>query len=443
MTDTLLIRWRLWCGFHRSNRMVSCMDGKLEARLAVEALRNGVPNREAVRKLGCNQPQAEERFIEMLDGASDTQGRTDSHGLLVSGDFGSGKSHLLAHLEHLALSRNFICSRVAISKETPLYDLGKVFVSAIENGRIPDRRGRLIEELTLSLKPESEKYRVFSHWADSAAVHGSLSMIFPASRVVHEQSKDQDLISEIESFWAGDRILISTIRKGLRLINQSQYYKFNAPKAADLPPQKLRFAVELIKSAGYRGWVVLLDEVELIGSYSILQRGRSYAEIARWMGCTKGESYPGLIVVGAVTDDFASAIISPDGQKKDKDYVRPKLEQSTKYNALGALAESGMRLLERDCLTLKPPSDADVKAAVELLHGLYSRAYDWEPPSRDATTGGARFQRLMRYKVRAAINEWDLCRLYPDYRPDTEFEGFTTTYEENSDLERETKDDPE
>ena len=420
------------------------MDGKLEARLAVEALRNGVPNREAVRELGCNQPQVEERFIGMLDELAGTDERSAGpQGTLVSGDFGSGKSHLLAHLEHLALSRNFVCSRVAISKETPLYDLGKVFTSAMENGRIPNRRGRFIEELALSMKPESDKYSAFAHWADTAASNGLLSMMFPASRVVHERSGDLDLISEIESFWAGDRILISKIRNGLRQIDQSQYYKFRAPKAADLPPQRLRFAVELIKSVGYRGWVVLLDEVELIGSYSILQRGRSYAEIARWMGFVQGENYPGLIVVGAVTEDFASAIISPDGQKKDSDYVRPKLEQSARYNALGVRAERGMRLLEQNCLALEPPSDDDVKATVKTLHGLYSRAYEWEPPAHETTAGGAGFQGRMRYKVRAAINEWDLCRLHTDYQPDTEIEGFTNPYEENADLEHETRDDAE
>ena len=420
------------------------MDERLEARLAVEALRNGVPNREAVRKLGCNQPQAEEQFLKMLDGLAESHNQAaGSQGMLVSGDFGSGKSHLLAHLEHLALSRDFVCSKVAISKETPLYDLGKVFTSAMENGRIPNRRGRFIEELALSMKPESDQYTAFAHWADTAASNGLLSMMFPASRLVHERSGDLDLMSEIESFWAGDRILISELRKGLRQIDQSQYYKFRAPKAADLPSQRLRFAVELIKSIGYRGWVVLLDEIELIGSYSILQRGRSYAEIARWTGFAQGENYPGLIVVGAVTEDFASAIISPDGQKKDRDYVRPKMEQSARYSALGARAETGMRLLEQECLSLEPPSDEDVKATVETLHGLYRRAYDWEPPPHVAVAGGAGFQGRMRYKVRAAINEWDLRRLHPDYRPDTEIEGFTNPYEENTDLEHETRDDAE
>ena len=93
----------------------------LAYRLALEALRNGVPNREAVRIMGCNQPMTETRFNEMLTGAGESN---NSVGMLVSGDFGSGKSHLLAHLEHQALSQNFICSKVVISKETPLYDLG-------------------------------------------------------------------------------------------------------------------------------------------------------------------------------------------------------------------------------------------------------------------------------------------------------------------------------
>lgn len=115
------------------------------ARLAVEALRNGVPNREAVRELGCSQPRAEARFVEMLDRAADAGNPpANAQGMLVSGDFGTGKSHLLTHLEYLALSRNFVCSKVTVSKETPFYDLGKVFAPAVESGRLPDGSGQQI-----------------------------------------------------------------------------------------------------------------------------------------------------------------------------------------------------------------------------------------------------------------------------------------------------------
>ena len=414
----------------------------IAARQAVEALRNGVPNRAAVRELGCNQPQAEERFSNMLANAASGDGSAGTQGMLVSGDFGSGKSHLLAHLEELALSRNFVCSRVAISKETPLHDLGKVFSSAMENGRLPDRGGRFVEELALALRPASPDYAAFSDWVAGAAANGTLSPIFPATLCIYGRAADFELNGDIEAFWAGDRIQVARVRAGLRQIGEARTYRFRAPKASELPLQRLRFAVELIKGVGYAGWVVLLDEIELMGSYSILQRGRSYAEIARWMGLVREESYPGLIAVGAVTDDFASAIISPDGQKKDRDYVRPRLEQSARYGALAARAESGMRHLERECLTLDAPAEEDVEAALESLRRLYARAYGWEAPAQEAAAGGAGYRGRMRYKVRAAIQEWDLGRLHASYRPDIEIEPFKPSYEENADLEHEARDDP-
>ena len=424
--------------------MVAHTEGNdtLDCRRALEALRNGVPNSEAARILGCNQPQAEARFDDMLNHASDSDNPPDnSLGMLVSGDFGSGKSHLLAHLEHQALSQNFVCSKVTISKETPLYDLGKVFKSAVDNGLIPGRNGRMIQELMQVMRPDSQAYAEFFKWTNSAAASGLIHPIFAASLLVHERSGDMELNDEIESFWGGDKIRVVRVKDGLRDIGQARTFSFRAPKLADLPPQRLRFAIELIKAAGYRGWVVLIDEIELIGSYSILQRGRSYAELSRWLGQAVSENYPGLIVVGTVTDDFASAIISPDGDKKDRDYIRPKLEANNRYSNIAARSETGMNLLEHGCQTLRPPTDNDVNATVEKLRQLYSDAYGWDAPALTGNAGGAGFRGRMRHKVRASINAWDLLRLYPDSNPDTVSDEFVLTYEENADLERQTKPD--
>ena len=411
----------------------------LSNRRALEALRNGVPNREAVSILGCNQPQAESRFTELLGQAGDRENPpSGALGMLVSGDFGAGKSHLLTYLEHRALAQGFVCSKVAISKETPLYDLGKVFKSAVDSGRMPDRSGRLIEELGQQLKPGSQQYDDFLHWADNANA-SRISPMFPASLVVHQESNDTELNNEIEYFWGGDKIKISRIKDGLRQIRKLQSYSFRAPKAAELPPQRLGFFVELIKAAGYKGWVVLLDEVELVGSYSILQRGRSYAELSRWLGQASGESYPGMVVVGTVTGDFALEIIQPDGKKKDWDYVGAKLQ--ARHSDLIARAETGMRLLERGCMPLNPPSASDVQSTLDSLQKIYSSAYEWVAPPLSDNAGGVGDRNRMRYKVRAAINRWDLLRLYPDARPDTQFDEFRHTYEENPDLERESRED--
>ena len=99
------------------------------------------------------------------------------------------------------------------------------------------------------------------------------------------------------------------MRDGLRHIGHSQAYQFRAPLVRDMPPQKFRFVLELIKAAGYQGWVVLVDEIELVANYSVLQRARSYAELTRWMGQAPEERYHGLVVVGTVTADFASFVL--------------------------------------------------------------------------------------------------------------------------------------
>ncbi len=414
-------------------------DQKLRCRVALEALRNGVPNREAVKILGCTQPNAERRFEELLDRAAELDDPPGGAvGMLVSGDFGAGKSHLLTHLEHQALERGFVCSKVAISKETPLYDLGRVFKSAMDNGRMPDREGRLIEELGQTLRPNSERYADYFRWAHDTESNG-LSQIFPASLIVHERSNDLALNSDIENFWAGDKILKGKITGGLDIIGQKKNYPFKMPKAADLSPQRLRFMMELIKAAGYKGWVVLLDEIELTGQYSQLQRGRSYAELSRWMGQMGSQPYPGLVVVGTVAEDFASEIISPQGSKKDRDYIAPKM--AARYGHLISAAETGMRLIEGENISLNEPTDSDIDVTMERLREIYSTAYGWEAPQLPAQERGAGYQNRMRYRVRASISEWDLLRLYPGYAPVTDVREFHPSYEEDPSPEKTTKDD--
>ena len=409
----------------------------LTYRRAMEALRSGVPNREAVRLLGCNQPQAESQFQDLLRRASDTATPPPGAlGMLVSGDFGAGKSHLLSHFEYRALSQGFVCSKVAISKETPLYDLGKVFKSAMDNGRILDRAGPLIEDIGGQLNYDSGEYSNLFGWANSPS--SGVHPIFPASLLVHERSNELELNRTIESFWAGERIKVSEVKNGLRQIGQLQSYSFRAPRAAELPPQRLRFATELIKGAGYKGWVVLLDEVELVGQYSLLQRARSYAELARWLGQTQGEAYPGLVVVGTVTADYALANISAEASsKKDRDYAGQRLRSRGDDDG-AARAETAMRLLERECTPLSAPAEADVNNTLNTLRRIYSEAYGWEAPALEARTGAASFRQRMRYQIRSAINEWDLLRLYPDSRPETEEREFRHQYVEISDLEAST-----
>ena len=408
---------------------------QLACRRAIEALRNGVPNRAAVRILGSTQPHAEQQFQARLN----LEEGENPGGLLISGDFGTGKSHLLEHFEHLALERDFVCSRIAVSKETPFYDLGKMFRAAADSGALPDGRvGAMVDEIGNRLAgPKDERYARFFQWADST--DSRLHRIFPATLMVHERLPDQDMLNAIRWFWSGDKVAVSDIKRGLRQIGQQGTYTFRAPKLRDLPPQRLRFVLEMIKAGGYRGWVVLIDELELVGSYSLLQRARSYAELARWMGAADDASYPGLVVVAAITEDFVQAILEDKG---DRLKVPARLRERGEA-AAARQAELGMQWLASRRTRLSEVTDDAVDSAVEHIRHIYSRAYDWVAPPVASTAGGAGHQRRMRYKVRTAITTWDLQRLRPDSDPDIETEEFHRNYREDRDLEVEFADDTE
>ena len=416
------------------------ITAQLKNRRALEALRSGVPNGDAVAVLGCSQAAVERDFNAHLSRLSgDTDMPESSLGMLVAGDFGSGKSHLLGHLESQALAQNFVCSRVVISKETPLFDMDKVFKAAIENGRAPGITGHLVEEIAQKLNYNSNGYTEFFQWANRE--DNGLHRILPATLAVHENYDDHELLNEITWFWSGEKIDLKKLRGGLRHINQAQGYPFRAPVAKDLPPQKMRFVLELIKAAGYRGWVVLMDEIERVANYSVLQRGRSYAELTRWMGQAMEEKYPGLVVVGTVTADFASVVLD---QKEDRDKAAPRLiaRQRDIDNIAAARAVTGMQLIERRVQNLAEPDDAMLSELYSRLRKIHSEGYNWEAPDIEHGIGPG-VRRRIRTFVRRWINEWDLRRLYPESEPEIEETELTFSYAEDTTLEQAHSEDSE
>ena len=420
------------------------VDGRntamLKNRRALEALRNGVPNGDAVAVLGCNQPAVEREFNTLLSRVSPPDGSEipdSSLGMLVAGDFGSGKSHLLGYLETQALAQNFVCSRVVISKETPLFDLGKVFKAAVGNARVPGITGQMVEETAQKLDYNSPGYAAFFRWANRD--DNGLHRVLPATLMVHEKYDALDLLNEITWFWSGEKIQLKRVRDGLRHIGQLQSYPFRAPSAKDMPQQKLRFMLELIKAAGYWGWVILMDEIELVANYSVLQRARSYAEMTRWMGQAVDEKYPGLIVVGTVTADFAEVVLDT---KEDRDKAVPRLRarQRDADNLAAARAEIGMRLIERGQHLLAEPDDDMLSNLYGRLKTIHSQGYSWDAPDIEHGIGQGGRRRIRSF-VRRWINEWDLRRLYPESEPHIEETELEFRYDEDTMLEQRPSDD--
>jgi len=397
---------------------------KFEARSAIEALRAGVPNSLSVRALGCDQPRIETDFTEQLEAAA---AGNAVEGMLIKGDFGTGKSHCLEYLREIALDRKFAVSRVYVNKETPLHDPVKLFQGAADNISLPSRTGPAFLEIANQLVFNSEQFRDFERWAIHAS--SGVDPRFASSLLLFEKfSADHEFRDHLIRFWAGAKLPVSDVRSRLKKLGEPYVAGFLSQR--DFAIQRFRFASRLMRAARYAGWVILIDEVELVGTYSALQRARSYVEIARLM---KMAGEPGMCMVPAlsITDDFTRAILE---DKHDLEKVPTLMRNRVNLDPEApAMALAGMRLLADDGISLKRPDVNALDETYAHIRTLYAQAYGWEP-----TAGGAvrREQTTpLRAYIRRWITEWDIHRLHPEARVDIETAEFHTDYTEPEEAE--------
>jgi hypothetical protein len=106
-----------------------------------------VPNRDALAVLGSMQQGVADRFSQLIAAVGALPEGPPPGGMLIGGGFGSGKSHVLEHLSHVAPLEGFVVSKVVVSKETPLHDPAKVYRAAIDHAKVPGRPGSAVDEI--------------------------------------------------------------------------------------------------------------------------------------------------------------------------------------------------------------------------------------------------------------------------------------------------------
>ena len=193
-------------------------------------------------------------------------------GEIIAGGFGSGKSHLLGYLSEKMLHEKFIVSLVAISKETPLFSVERLYAAAIRNAIVPGVNDDVMTAVVARLSPREQAYGELETWASGPSA--GLSPVFAALLyLIPKQATTQEDHAAIGRFLSGGNLSLSKVRQWLRAAGAAKLFDLKPVKADELALQRLRFVPRLFQAAGFSGWCILLDEIELIGHYSTLQRG--------------------------------------------------------------------------------------------------------------------------------------------------------------------------
>lgn len=379
--------------------------GPLDARTAVEALRAGVPNRAAIRLMGTEQTALEHLFEAAL-AAAWADGAERRSGIGIAGGFGTGKSHMLGYLAEVARGQGFVVSRVVVSKETPLSHPAHVLAAALRDAALPDRPDDPVATCVTAVRGRPEALDALE--AEVSASGAGFAPVFAACLyLLRRTSTAPDMARRIARLWSGAKVGTTPIRQALSAAGAAKLFPLRPVPAAEFADQLTRFVPLLFRGAGYAGWCILLDEVELIGRYTPLQRAMAYARLADWLGLEGARRVPGIVVAYAITDDFAAAVIN---QRLDSEKLPERLALKGR-DADAALALAGIHNIEQVVQRhrLLPPGNDDLAACHDKVQALYRTAYGWPPPA--LPPGERTASRTMRQYIKGWITQWDLLRM--------------------------------
>ena len=377
----------------------------IEARTAIEALRAGVPNRAAIRQMGTEQTSIEHAFEAAL-GAAWAEAGTVPAGIGLAGGFGTGKSHMLGYLAEVARQQGFVVSRVVVSKETPLSHPGHVLAAALRGAALPDQPDDPTAACVAALRERPEALDALET-AVSTPGAGFAPIFAACLFLLRRASTTPEMLRRIARLWAGAKVSTPAIRQALSAAGAGRMFALKPVAAAEMTGQLTRFVPLLFRAAGYAGWCILLDELELIGRYTPLQRALSYAWLGTWLGLERARRFPGIVTAYAITDDFATAVINA---RLDSEKLPERLALKGR-DAEAALALAGIHHIERTVLQhrLLPPTLDDLAACHDKVQRLYSDAYAW--PAPPLPPGERTSSRTMRQYSKGWITQWDLRRL--------------------------------
>jgi hypothetical protein len=281
-----------------------------------------------------------------------------------------------------------------------------VFEAAMRGTALPKRNDDAIGACLALLREHPDRLDALEDTV-SRPDSGLAPMFAAVLYLLRKASTPQPLIRRFERFLAGGRMTAASFRQALSAVGAARLFDLRQPAAAVLAEQRIHFVSCLFRAAGFAGWCVLLDEVELIGRYTPLQRAMAYARINLWLGLDATQRYPGVATVYAITDDFVAAVID---QRQDDEKLTERLRLKGR-TAEAVLAKAAIGHIETTVRQhrLRPPGLEELQRSCLRLREIYEAAYDWLTPPLPQSERMA--TRTMRQYIKSWITQWDLLRL--------------------------------
>lgn len=372
------------------------------ARLVIEHLRSGVPSPEVAAALST----ARERLMETLEqemGRVATGGGATRHHQVMTANYGDGKSHVLNALWLRARRQGWLVSLVSVSREAPLDQAERVYRKVAARTYMPEVErpglGPMLD--ALAQRPEAAQ-RLLRQVERELHPKVALAVAARLDGKGDPVTVDEEL--------HGYRHSVGDIRRAYQERTGQRAPKVERYLVGEHAFDYFRLVDAMTRVLELPGWLLLFDEVEMIGNLGRLGRARSYAFMDR---ITDPKTLPATFSVWMVSGNFRPNVVD----RLDEPTRLPEWLRKRGSEALASQVARPIEELTR-AQALGPVTTDDLRDMFDAIVQVHAAALHWQPPL-DGASLLARIRAQLperdakvRQMVRAAVQYLDLMRQY-------------------------------
>lgn len=387
----------------------------------IESLRSGIPTRKSTRELPDLRPNLTAKIIQDLE-----QFATGSYpkGRLIWGAYGQGKTHELTCIEHLALDRGFAVSKVTLSRELSGQHLFRLYGKIASSIKTPHSKLLGIQH---QLNQKQSGDLPDSPIQDVERYTHPLPAIILEDYFYAEAEEPDLLYGDL----LGSRIPISEIKRIHKLRRGIPFPKI--PNFGVLKHGQAYFEVmaDIIQWCGYKGWVILIDEIELIARLGKVGRLNSYKNLNWLLNWSQDKPFP-FYCVGGVASPLMDLWLGSEKRLPDQEEI-PKLAgqkfSEDEAETLGFFFQRSLN--DQQCPIISPLDRSQLQKALEMLVKVHEISYAWKADINVNELIDSIGASPLRTHIRALLESLDIKFLHSvDFRPMINSEEFELAIEE-------------
>ena len=369
------------------------MKTDFNACRVIEALRSGVPSRAAGEYFSEARPAMMQKIQSRLEQVHES-GHSD--GMIFTGRYGEGKTHLLGTVFGMAFAHNMVVSYVSLGKETPVDRPYLLLPKLIANTYLPGAAQpgfrQKLEDLTQGSSISGELLA----YAAKELETDKLYFLLKAFLGTQEEEERYAFLADLEGDFTTGQVIKRSYR---RITGTAAKFNQNFSKTKH-GFDYFYFTSHLFKTLGYGGWVLLFDEAELLGGMGKKTRAKSYVQLQRFL--KPSPKLEGVFSLFAFSSSYAEDVIDA---KKEFENVEAAFGEDKESLTAAKSVLNGI-LNAPELMPLTREETLQVLLSIQDFHG---RAYGWKPEVSADTiyqvteSGGY----LLRTRIRSAIEFFD------------------------------------